>query len=87
MQSNTEYERCIGESVQIVCNAVGKPHPDVSLYLNGILLKRNSRNLTYDVLLNAKGEFGRYICVANNIVGTVNITTKIIDKRKCIMYY
>ena len=81
-QNNTEYDRCIGERVQIVCNVVGQPLPDVSLFFNGALLKTNSRSLTYDILVNAMSQFGRYICVANNTVGAVNITTAIIEKRK-----
>ena len=81
-QNNTEYERCIGERVQIVCNAVGQPLPDVSLFFNRVLLKTNSRSLTYDILVNAMSQFGRYICVANNTVGAVNITTTIIEKCK-----
>ena len=74
-QNNTEFEKCIGESVAIGCSATGSPKPDVSLYFNGALLSKNSSSLRYITQVNAANKFGVYICESNNTIGKVNVTT------------
>jgi len=76
MQNNTEHQSCIGENVTIVCSAIGCPIPDVLLYHNGTFLRRNSSRFSHPVFFNSLSTFGSYICVSNNSLGMVNITTK-----------
>ena len=83
MQNNTEHQSCIGENVTIACNAIGRPIPDVLLYHNGSLLRRNAGSLSHPLLINSSSSFGSYICISNNSVGMVNVTTKFKTKRKC----
>ena len=84
-QNSTEYEQCKGTNARIVCSAVGQPFPDVLLQLNNNILIRNSSSLTYDFKLDTDAKFGSYVCVSNNTVGTVNVTTIIKSKRKLII--
>ena len=81
-ENSKVYEKCIGENASILCSAVGSPIPDISLYLNGILLASNVRGLRYHVAIDSTSRFGAYMCSSKNSVGTVNITTIIKVKRK-----
>ena len=81
MQDSKERLGCIGETVSINFNAVGRAAPDVLLYQNGTLLKQGLSNLSYHVALDSEGKFGVYTCVSNNTFGTVNVT--ITFKMKC----
>jgi len=74
-ENSKVYEKCIGENASILCSAVGSPIPDISLYLNGILLASNVRGLRYHVAIDSTSRFGAYMCSSKNSVGTVNITT------------
>ena len=87
MQNNTEHQSCIGENVTIVCSVIGRPIPDVLLYHNGTFLRRNSSGFSHPLFFNSSSTFGSYICVSNNSVGMVNITTKFKIKRKCFVVY
>ena len=80
--NSTEVEECIGDNVQLICNAVGRPIPIVKLFLNGNQVKSDSGNLSYNIPQLAKDQFGKYACVANNTVKSVNITMEIKKKRK-----
>ena len=82
--NSTEYERCLGESALIMCSAVGRPMPDVSLHFNGNVLQRNLTNLTYQLQLDSANKFATYTCVGNSTVGTANITITFKKKSKCI---
>ena len=80
--NSTEVEKCIGDNVQLICNAVGRPIPTVTLFLNGVQVKSDSGNLSYDIPQVAEQQFGKYTCVANNTVKSVNIPMEIKKKRK-----
>ena len=82
LSKSTEYERCIDEKASVVCTAVGNPLPEVLLYKNGILLKRNVTNVRHQLTINSASDFGAYICISNNSVGRVSVTTIINEKRK-----
>jgi len=77
MESSKVYEKCIGENASILCNAVGSPVPDISLYLHGLLLASNASGLRYHVAIDSTCRFGAYICSSKNSVGAVKITTTI----------
>ena len=82
---NTERLECIGETVSINCDTLGRPTPDVFLYLNETLLKQTLRNLSHHFTLDSERKFGSYICFGNNTVGTVNVTSTF--KMKCKILY
>ena len=84
MQNSKERLGCIGETVSINCNAVGRQPPDVFLYQNGTLLKQSLRNLSHQFALDSEGKFGAYACVSNNTFGTGNVTTTFKMKRKVL---
>ena len=81
-RSSTEHEKCIGESASIDCSAVGLPMPDVLLSFKGNVLQRKLMNLTYSLQLDSENNFGSYMCVSSNTIGTANVTTTFKLKRK-----
>ena len=84
LENITVFEKCIGENTSILCSVVGNPLPDVSLYLNEILLASNVKSLSYHVAIDSTSRFGTYVCNSNNSLGTDTITTTITVKRKLI---
>jgi len=74
-QRSIEYQSCIGDNATIACNAIGRPPPDVSLYRNGSLLRMNTGILNHRLPFDSSSKFGSYICISNNTLGVVNITT------------
>ena len=86
VNNSTEVEKCIGDNVRLICNAVGRPIPiTVKLFLNGNQVKSDSGNLSYNIPQLAKDQFGKYTCVANNTVKSVNITMEIKKKRMLLL--
>ena len=81
-QRSIEYQSCIGDNATIACNAIGRPPPDVSLYRNGSLLRMNTGILNHRLPFDSSSKFGSYICISNNTLGVVNITTTFKIKRK-----
>ena len=74
----------MGDDIDIVCNAVGYPVPDVTLYTRRLRLQKSSANLTFSSELDNRMKFGKFICVSNNSEGIVNVTTIVKPKRKLI---
>uniref|UniRef100_A0A914XD87 Ig-like domain-containing protein n=1 Tax=Plectus sambesii TaxID=2011161 RepID=A0A914XD87_9BILA len=74
-----------GESVQLVCKAVGPPKPAIKWLKDGKEIPRTSRS--YDMRLTGEGEAtlsidcaiqksaGRFTCVAENTEGTATVDT------------
>ena len=84
MQKSTERLACIGDTVSINCNAVGRPAPAVFLYQSGTLMHQALNNLSYYFTLDSEKKFGAYTCVSNNRFGTTNTTFTFKTKRKIL---
>ena len=84
LRNNTVLEMCMGGNIEIVCNAIGIPVPDVTLYIRGFRLQKSSANLTFSSELDNRMKFGTFICFSNNSEGIVNVTTIIKPRRKLI---
>ena len=76
MHSNVTVSKCVGESAVINCSATGQPLPDIFLYHNGVFVTRNSSSLSYHIQVDAS-KFGTYMCISNNTLGTVSVTTTV----------
>ena len=82
--NSTEIQKCIGDKVRLLCNAFGRPIPTVKLFLNGFEVESGSGNLSYIIPQVVENQFGKYMCVANHIVKSINISLDVKKKRKLL---
>ena len=68
---------CLGDVVSFTCSAVGKPvvHT-LQLFRDDSLLSNSSSSIVWSRATSIGGDF-IYTCVANNTVGTTNVTAAV----------
>ena len=68
---------CLGDVISFNCSAVGKPvvH-SYQLLRDGSLLSNSSSSIVWSRATSIGGDF-IYTCVANNTVGTANVTAAV----------
>ena len=61
------------------CEFSGYPPPDVTIIKDGEVLASSEDTLSYSVTIDSVGDFGEYVCMAENEVGksTKNYTFEI----------